>query len=414
MIWARHTFRPNPRPHCLDTERKFPEKVCNRLLSSLGSAPLASASTQQCRARVLIADDEPGIRLACRYALELEGLYCDEAEDGLRALDAVRASRHDLVLLDIHMPGMRGTDVCRELRADFLSPELKIILISGDCAPDDLVTMMLDGADDVISKPFSVTQLQARVKAALRHKEAEDRSDRFSRTLISINSELEEHLLSCESDLAQAQNALVLALTKLTECRDDDTGGHLLRIQRFSMALAEEARRSSPFSSLIDEGFIEQLGGCAPLHDVGKVGLPDHILRKPGALTADERLIMQTHTLIGYNTLKAVADQNEFAHPVLAMAMDVARHHHERYDGCGYPDRFVGNAIPLAARLVALCDVYDALRSPRVYKAAIPHEEVVQRITDGSPGQFDPALLPVFRRCAHRFERIYAELTPAR
>jgi HD-GYP domain-containing protein (c-di-GMP phosphodiesterase class II) len=164
------------------------------------------------------------------------------------------------------------------------------------------------------------------------------------------------------------------------------------------------------FASQIDANFIQMLECCAPLHDIGKVGLPDHILLKPGKLDNDERIIMQAHTIIGADTLKTVLQQHGSAVAFLQMAIDIARHHHERFDGTGYPDKLSGNAIPLAARIVSIYDVYDALRSRRVYKPALSHRAAIQVMTEASPGQFDPALLRVFQRCAPQFERIFREL----
>ena len=149
---------------------------------------------------------------------------------------------------------------------------------------------------------------------------------------------------------------------------------------------------------------------CAPLHDIGRVGLPDHILMKPGKFTADERVLMQAHTTVGADTLREVAQEHGSALAFLQMAIDITRHHHERYDGTGYPDRLAGDAIPLAARIVAIGDVYDALRSRRVYKPALSHAASVQLMTEASSGQFDPALLQVFLSCGSEFDRIFREL----
>ena len=164
------------------------------------------------------------------------------------------------------------------------------------------------------------------------------------------------------------------------------------------------------FEGQIDENFIELIECCAPLHDIGKVGLPDHILLKPGKLEPDERLIMQTHTTICSDTLKAVAEQHGAAVTFLHMAALIARHHHEWYDGSGYPDRLAGTDIPLAARIVAIGDVYDALRSRRPYKPALGHPTAIHIMTTFSQGQFDPALLQAFARCAPQYERIFREL----
>ena len=200
------------------------------------------------------------------------------------------------------------------------------------------------------------------------------------------------------------------ALAKLVEYREGETGSHLLRMEHYTRCLAEEAAKAPAFSGQIDPHFIELLVCCVPLHDIGKVGLPDHILLKPGKLDADERLLMQTHTTTGADTLKAAMEQHGSALAFLQMAADIARHHHERFDGEGYPDRLAGNAIPLSARLVSIADVYDALRSRRSYKPALSHSATVQVMTKVSAEQFDPNLLQAFHRCAHHFERIFREL----
>ena len=360
--------------------------------------------------RVLIVDDEPGIRMFCRFCLEAEKLECDAVANGRAALDAFHAGHYDLVLLDIDMPELNGLDVCQRLRSRPADPHLKVIMFSGRTSSDDLAQMLLTGADDYLVKPFTAVQLQARVQSALRLKQAQERNDLLNRQALTINHELEQHLNARDSDLVQARNALALALAKLAEYRDTDTGAHLMRLQSFSRRLAEAAARLPAFAGQIDANFIEMLACCAPLHDIGKVGLPDHILLKPGKLDPDERAVMQTHTVIGANTLKEVARQHGFALVFLDMAADIARHHHERFDGRGYPDRLAGSDIPLAARLVAVADVYDALRSRRVYKPAVSHVETLAMVLEGFGGHFDPALLLAFHECAADFERIYSDL----
>jgi response regulator RpfG family c-di-GMP phosphodiesterase len=355
---------------------------------------------------VLIVDDETGIREFCKMALRSQDLLVEEAQDGLQALEIAKTRPCDLVLLDVDMPRMTGQEVLYQLRQHPPWANLKIIMFSGRSTGDAMAQMMLAGADDYLTKPFSLAQLVARAKAALRLKEAQDRSDMLTKHLLSVNSVLERNLCSRDSDLVQARNALVLALAKLVEHRDTETGAHLMRLQRYSRCLAEEAVAQSVFAGQMDGNFIDMLECCAPLHDIGKVALPDHILMKPGKLTAEERILMQAHTIIGADTLKEVAKHHGFALAFLQMAADIARHHHERYDGAGYPDHLAGTDIPLAARLVSLGDVYDALRSRRCYKPALSHASTMQVMLEGA-GQFDPALVQVFQRCAHRFERIF-------
>jgi response regulator RpfG family c-di-GMP phosphodiesterase len=171
----------------------------------------------------------------------------------------------------------------------------------------------------------------------------------------------------------------------------------------------EKLAQLSGFAGQVDRNFIETLQCCAPLHDIGNAGLPDHILLKPGKLTPEERAQMETHTIIGGDTLEKVARKHGFARAFLQMAVEIARHHHERHDGRGYPDGLAGDAIPLAARIVAVADVYDALRSRRVYKPALSHATTVRMMTEEFTGHFDPALIEVFNGCAPQFERIFRE-----
>jgi response regulator RpfG family c-di-GMP phosphodiesterase len=356
--------------------------------------------------QVLIVDDEPAPRQLCGCVLKAEGIVCDEAASGLEALDMVYRKRYDLLLLDINMPDVSGLEVCRRLREQEPCPHLKVITLSGFANPDDMAQMLLAGADDFLAKPFSVVQLMARVKAALRLKEAQDRSDLLTRHLLSLNQELEQNLCARDSNLVDARNALVLALAKLVEHRDGVSSTRLSRLQRYTRTLAEEASRSDHFASQIDRTFVDLLACTAPLLDIGKVGLPDHILLKPGKLTSDERIIMQAHTVIGSDILMAVAEQHGSARGFLQMAIDVARHHHERYNGKGYPDHLTGDAIPLAARLVAPCDVYDALRSRRLYRPGLAHSVALQVMSEDWNAQFDPNLREPFRRCASEFEQI--------
>jgi putative two-component system response regulator len=243
----------------------------------------------------------------------------------------------------------------------------------------------------------------------LRLKEAQDRFDEATRHLMEVNAELEKSLTARDGDLVHIRNALVLALAKLVQSRDTETAAHLVRLQRYCRALAEEAAAAPAYSRAVTEPFIDLLVSCAPLHDIGKVGLPDHILMKPGKLDAEERLLMQAHTVIGSETLKAVAEEYGASVAFLQMGIDIVRHHHERWDGAGYPDRLAGSAIPLAAQMVGLADVYDALRSRKPWKPALSHSTAVLALAEGSPGQFDPALVQVFQRCAPQFERIFRE-----
>jgi putative two-component system response regulator len=357
-------------------------------------------------------DDQPEIRRFARQALEAEaGPECDEAANGVEAVQAILSKRYDLVLLDIDMPAMTGPEVCRYLRENPPSPHLKIFMMSGRATPDEMARMLLGGADDYLAKPLSVVTLQSKVQTALRLKDSQDRADLLNAQLLTANRDLEQALNTRQSDLNHARAGLVRALAKLVEYREGEYGSHMLRMEKYVRCLAEETAQDPAFAGQIDTNFIDLLTCSAPLHDIGKVGLPDHILLKSGKLDADERLLMQTHTSTGADTLEAVMAGTGSALGFLQMAADIARHHHERFDGEGYPDGLAGTNIPLSARMVAICDVYDALRSRRTYKPALSHSAAVQVMTKVSVGQFDPNLLNAFQRCSDRFEQIFRDTT---
>ena len=385
-------LRPFPAPRPTDTPPPRP--------------PAADPSPQ----RVLIVDDNPAIRRLCRMVLSADGLVCEEVGSGTAAIAAAASRNYDLVLLDCELPGCSGEEVLRSLRHNPPAPNLKVIMFSGNSSGDDLSRNMLAGADDFLTKPFSNVQLRARVKAALRLKAAQDRSDRLNRSLLALTAELEGAVAVREGELTHARGGLVLALAKLVEHRSKETGGHLMRLQRYARVLAEAAADLPAFAPLIDPVFVRNLEDAAPLHDIGKAALPDGILNKPAGLTAEERARMETHTTIGAATLQAVADEHPFSVGFLQTAVDIARSHHERWDGTGYPDRLSAEAIPLSARLLAVCDVYDALRAKRVYKDGKTHAEAVKMIVEGSPGHFDPALVTAFVNCADELDRVFEEV----
>lgn len=359
--------------------------------------------------RILLVDDDAKIRQMCRITLLDDDIECEEAPDGKKALAMLAEKPFDLVLLDVMMPGISGLEVCKRIREGCFSPHLKVIMFSGQAAADEMAEALSAGADDFLTKPFSTRQLRARARAALRLKSAQDRSDVLTQHLMAVNKQLEEHLNARDGVQVQMRNAMVTVLAKLVEHRQVESSMHLHRMQRYCRLLAEEMARLPSYMQQIDEGFIQMLEQAVLLHDIGSIGLPDHILHKPGKLDTDERVLMQTHTVLGANLLEEVVREHGSVLPFLQMGIDVARHHHERWDGKGYPDRLKGNEIPLAARLVALPDVYDALRCPRVYKPALTHATALHLILN-MPGQFDPVLLEVFQSCHPQFEKIFREM----
>jgi HD-GYP domain-containing protein (c-di-GMP phosphodiesterase class II) len=227
--------------------------------------------------------------------------------------------------------------------------------------------------------------------------------------LPALDAQAEQALSQSDTTAQQAQDVLIFAMAKMAELRGQETGAHLLRMQQYTRVLAEEAMRLPAFAARIDDSFVRMLERCVLLHDIGKVAIPDHIMLKPGKLDAEERSIMESHTVVGANLLEAVARQHGANLAFLNMAIDVVRHHHERYDGKGYPDGLMGDAIPLPARIVTLADSYDAMRSKLVYKPGLSHASTCRLLLNPEQGQFDPALLLAFRQCEEAFKQIFEQ-----
>jgi len=412
-----------------DPDKRYsePQAVMNALLpflrleqiTSAGcQVPLASHQIQPAKQshatpRVLVIDDEMPIREFCRHALRQEGYECEVVDCSAQGLALLSSKSFDLVLLDWNLPDMEGPEVVERIRQLPLSRHLKIIMISGRISGEELSQALLRGADDYLCKPFSLQEMLSRVKSALALKDAQEALEAMVAYLTEANARLEQSLTGVRGDLLQLRSTLVQTLALAINYRDPTARRHHQRMPRYARRLAEVASTLPAFAEQIDDHFIRRLETAIPLHDLGKVGLPDHIRFKDTLLSSEERLLMQTHTLIGYEILTEMAQQNEGnIFDFLRMAAEIARHHHERFDGTGYPDRLAGKAIPLAARIAAICDTYDALCSPRPYRPALPHDAAVQMILNNSPGHFDPDLLVAFEKVAPDFALIFRELPP--
>jgi cyclic di-GMP phosphodiesterase len=366
------------------------------------------------RPRALIVDDELHVRMLHRVCLQSLQLDCVEVKDGASALEAAKSSGakggpFDLIVLDLGLPDMDGYEVCRLLRERSTNRNLKIIVVSGRGDQNDLAEALPRGADDYIPKPFEPRQMLAKVGHLLRMKEAQERIHMLTEQLMLTNQQLQQSLESRSEDVRRAHNALLFTMAKMAESREGETPGHLRRLQLYTRGLAQQAARRPPWLGLADERFLEQLERCVPLHDIGKIGLPDELLLKPGKLTSAERALVETHPLIGDRILEVLGREHGHSLEFLGMARAIVRHHHERYDGHGYPDRLAGDAIPSAARLVAVADVYDALRRRRHHKAAMSHVQAIEEIHN-SRGQFDPTLLAVLPLCGDDWENIYRDV----
>jgi putative two-component system response regulator len=263
-----------------------------------------------------------------------------------------------------------------------------VIVITGISDRTANVKAIDAGADDYLTKPFDRILLEARIRASLRTKLLQDQVYEYQRNL-------ESKVVERTRQLTKTQAVAVFSLAKLAESRDNETGDHVERVRSYARVLAESLSRLPKYQNVIGAEFIDEIYKSAPLHDIGKVGIPDRILLKPGKLSDFEFEIMKSHAKIGGDTLRA-ADLAAGGASFLSMARDIAYHHHEKWDGSGYPDGLVGEAIPLPARILALADVYDALSSKRPYKEAFPHEKCKAIVLAGRGSHFDPDVVNAF------------------
>jgi response regulator RpfG family c-di-GMP phosphodiesterase/serine/threonine protein kinase len=410
MLDRNSAHRPATALEVMTTLTPFTSEPAVCLLSG---RPAAGPSTKggTLPRRALIVDDEAGMRALHRLLLQSVGCSCLEVIDGASALAAAAAEPFDLVVLDLALPDINGYEVCRRLRERTDNPHLKIVIVSGQGDANALAEALPRGADDYVSKPFEPRQLAAKVEHALRLKEAQDRAALLAEQLLDTNRRLQESLSARLADVRQAHNALLFTVAKMAESRDGETAGHLRRLQLYTRVLARHAAKAPPWEGLVDDRFLQQLERCVPLHDIGKIGLPDEVLLKPGALDVAERALIETHVLIGDRILEALGREHGTSLEFLGTARALVRHHHERWDGMGYPDRLAGEAIPAAARVTAVADVYDALRRRRQHKAPLSHVASVEVLTRRSDGQFDPHLVRALAACHGEFERIYRDIT---
>jgi putative two-component system response regulator len=357
--------------------------------------------------KILIVDDlSENIEVLATY-LRPKGYTIIAATNGEEALAKMEGDPPDVILLDLAMPGMDGYEVCRRLKKSPMTWHIPIIVVTGLTELSASVTALEAGADDILIKPYDPVLLGARIRNSLRAKFMQDQIIRYHQQLEEYNKRLESHIQDRTNQLSVTQQVTVFSLAKLSESRDTETGTHLERIRAYTREIALELAAWGRHPEATTEGFAEQLYQSSPLHDIGKVGIPDRILLKPAKLSGTEWEIMKTHTVIGGDTLKA-ADLEAGRDSFLAMGRDIAYFHHERWDGQGYPTGLAGEQIPLAARIVAVSDVYDALTSRRPYKEPLSHEVSKKIIVDGRGTLFDPDIVDAFLSREERFMAIHA------
>ncbi len=332
--------------------------------------------------RVLVVDDNEVSLILIGATLTTAGYDVETARDGVEALERIRSEGFRLVVCDWEMPRLSGLDVCRAIRTQAGPGYVYLILVTVHDSPAAIVEGLSAGADDFIRKPFNPSELIARTRTG-------------------------ERILSLET-----RDVAIFAMAKLAESRDPETGAHLERVRSYCHVLAKDLASLPKFAQEINDEFVRLIYLTSPLHDIGKVGIPDSVLLKPGLLTDSEFEIMKSHAMLGAETLQAAL--HTFPGVMfLEMARDIAATHHERWDGSGYPAGLHGVAIPLCGRIMALADVYDALTSRRVYKAAFAHEISKSMIVKDSGSHFDPDIVASFLRTEAQFMEIRARYEAA-
>jgi putative two-component system response regulator len=348
-------------------------------------------NTDPIRGNILVVDDVPANLTLLTGMLKEKGHRVRPVPSGKLALKAVEHEPPDLILLDITMPEMDGFEVCCRLKQDTRFRDIPIIFISALTETLDKVKAFGSGGVDYVTKPFQFDEVEARVETHLK--------------LRRYQAQLEDLVEEQVKEISDSQISTIFALSKLSESRDKETGKHLERVQIYCKMLAEKLSGEEPYIRVIDAAFIHNIFNASPLHDIGKVASPDHILLKSDKLSQEEFDIMRKHPLVGASTIESVQDiykKNAF----INMGISIARSHHERWDGTGYPDGLKGEEIPLEARIMAIADVYDALRSIRCYKGSFSRDRSHEIIQNGSGTQFDPNLVKAFSELEEAFDRV--------
>ncbi|WP_191600517.1 response regulator [Marinomonas algicola] len=346
---------------------------------------------------VLIVDDE-SINISILMSFLKTDYRIIAAKNGHQALDRLTdAIPPDIILLDVVMPEMDGYEVCKKIKDNPVTQHIPVIFISSKNNHIDETNGFEMGAADYITKPISPPIVLSRIKTHLN-------LARVRQLLVSQNHLLEETIKQRTKELTQTQDITILALATLAETRDNETGNHIRRTQNYVKALAIELAKNPKHNEFLTPENIDLLFKSAPLHDIGKVGIPDNILLKPGKLSTDEFHIMKDHASLGNEALsKAEQLLGNGNISFLRFAREIASGHHEKWDGSGYPKGLSGEEIPFSARLMAVADVYDALISKRVYKPAFTHSKAVSIIIEGSGKHFDPEIVNAFLKIEKQF-----------
>jgi putative two-component system response regulator len=346
------------------------------------------------RGRILIVDDNAtNVDILCRLLRKDYDLAT--AASGEECLAVLPRFKPQLVLLDIMMPGMDGYEACRRIKSSAVGEFIQVILVSGKGSTAERVKGYEAQADDYLVKPFDHEELLSKVRVQFRLWDAQRQLTVAKDQLEIYASELEELVSVRTRQLTATQDMAVFALAHVADSRDPATGEHLQRMRRYTQIIAEELADNGPYAAIVDRQFLEDLYRSSPLHDIGKVTIADSILQKPGRLTTGEFEEMKRHVVVGGQTLEMARDRIGPG-TFMDMAAEIARYHHERFDGTGYNAGLRGEEIPLPARIVALADVYDALTSRRVYKPPYSPDAAREIIVRDSGSHFDPVIVDAF------------------
>ncbi|MCF6228470.1 MAG: response regulator [Planctomycetes bacterium] len=350
--------------------------------------------------RVLLVDDDEMLveMLADFITTELQA-EVTAAGDAVTATEYIREfpGEYDLTLIDMNLPGGRGVDIAQEMAT--LSPTTLIFLMSGGTEMEELIDALNINVEGFLRKPFTLAELRNRLKHGVQRRKNMTTGWRKL-------EEFERRAAARERTMIRAQQTTLLALAKLAENKDPETGKHVERVGLFCGAIARELASLPEYSCIIDDDWIRNISMTSQLHDIGKVGIPDAVLLKPGKLTEAEFDVMKRHTVIGASVMESAIETLGEDSDMLNMAYDVVRHHHERFDGGGYPDGLTGLDIPLAARIVTVVDNYDALRSKRVYKPAFSQRKTTVIMKSNTGNQFDPIIIKALYACEGEINQI--------
>ncbi|MBI5408572.1 MAG: response regulator [Nitrospirae bacterium] len=345
------------------------------------------------RSKILIVDDDEKNLKFLSLILESYGYVYETAKDGHEALEKTKAFNPDLIFLDIMMPEMDGYEACKRLKADASTQYIPVVMVTALADKDSKIKGLEAGANDFLTKPVDRSEFIARTRNLLKVKEFED-------FLRKHNEILDAEVKKKTSQLRDSYIDTIHKLTKVAEYKDEDTASHIKRAGHYAIVLADKLGWPADKREI--------LFYAAPMHDIGKVGIPAEILLKPAKLTPEEFALMKTHAAIGANILSGQTSQ------ILHMAEIIAISHHERWDGNGYPKGLREEEIPVEGRIYNICDQYDALRSRRPYKPAFDHSKTVKIITEGDgrtmPSHFDPRVLEAFKESLEEFNRIFETL----